>query len=943
MANMTQAQANLDSLLHVWNDPAQADTSRLKAIDIIILKNYLSDQPDSAFYYAEQAFEMAENGKHVYWMAHTRFLQSQSYLLRKLFDEALAYEKMSFTLKEALGNKKLIGNSYYNQGIIYFSQGDLQQAIPLFIQARKHYEASGAEDRLDQVNYIIGLCFHSVEESEKALEYYNESLKIRRKEGKRKAVASLLASIAQVNIEMGDTSQAITYNLQSLEAYEEFKTSGGRAVPLTSLANIYYEKGQYEKAISYCKQALEVFKYKGIEFPTTTVRRLLGKIYFALEQYDEALSHFLKIQEISQKYPRFYTMRGEDYQNLYKTYKAMGQYTPALEMHELYIQAQDSSQKTENTKAMMRFEVQAEYDKQKALDDLAFEKQKEQQRLILLGIGMGLLLSLIFAAIIWNRLKLTRRQKREIEAQKQLVEQSERYKEKFLANISHEFRTPLTVIMGMTEELEKNPDQAKKMIFRNSENLLGLINQLLDLSKLESGKLDLNLKQGNIIPYIQYLSESFQSFAETKDIELLFYQEVPELVMDYDEEKVQQIVSNLLSNAIKFSPQKGKVKVHVNARNQNGKEELILKVKDTGKGIDASSLPHIFDRFYQVDDSHTYKGEGTGIGLALAKELVEMMQGHISVTSEIGKGTEFTVVLPVNREAEPQAQEMPLLSKDMIRAEQAQPSFPLIAEAIANNQVLPQEELPLLLIIEDNPDVATYIETCLEGLYKIEKAENGQVGIDKAIEMVPDIIITDVMMPEKDGFEVCNLLKHDERTSHIPIVMLTAKASIEDRLTGLQRGADAYLVKPFNKQELYIRLQKLIELRQQLQKRYSGEALFDPTPTKEAPLEIEDAFLIKLMKIIEEHLDDSEFDIPKFCQEAGMSRTQMHRKLKALTDKSATHFIRSFRLRKAKELLQTTDLNVSEIAYDVGFQDPTYFSTSFLAEFGVSPSEVRTR
>lgn len=314
-------------------------------------------------------------------------------------------------------------------------------------------------------------------------------------------------------------------------------------------------------------------------------------------------------------------MSEADYLNLSKTYKALGQYPQALGMHERYIQARDSSQNTENTKAMMRFEVQAEYDKQKALDDLAFEKQKEQQRLILLSIGMGLLLSLIFAAIIWNRLKLTRRQKREIEAQKQLVEQSERYKEKFLANISHEFRTPLTVIMGMTEELEKNPDQAKKMIFRNSENLLGLINQLLDLSKLESGKLELNLVQGNIVPYIQYLSESFQSFAETKDIHLLFYQEAEELVMDYDEEKVQQIVSNLLSNAIKFSPQKGKVKVHVNARNQNGKEELILKVKDTGKGIDASSLPHIFDRFYQVDDSHAFKGGGTGIGLALAKEL----------------------------------------------------------------------------------------------------------------------------------------------------------------------------------------------------------------------------------------------------------------------------------------------------------------------------------
>ncbi len=937
---LPQPQINLDSLWDVWHDPSLADSSRLHGIEVIIQDNYLNSLPDSAFYYAEWAYTLAEKKKRYGSMGYARTLQSQSFKNRNRFAEAIEYEEKGLKCYEAQEDKKLIGRSYYNLGNLYFLQGKLPQAIPLYSQALSFFEKSGEKNQIDQVNYIIGTCYLSVEEPEKALPYLRKSLKFKEEDGKWHVVASLLSTIGQAYFHLGDTAQAIAYNLQSLEAFKEFPASPARAQPLQVLATIYYEKGDEEQAIRYCKQSLEIFEERGPEFATTAVRRILGKIYFAQGKLDEALPQWIRIQEISQKYPQA-PMEKEDYRYLYLTYKAQGKYPLALEMYENYHQAQDSSRKNENTKAMMRFEVQAEYDKQKALDDLAFEKQKEQQRLISLGIGLVLLLSLVFAAIIWNRLKLSRRQKREIEAQKQLVEQSEQYKEKFLANISHEFRTPLTVIMGMTEELEKSPEEAKKMIFRNSENLLSLINQLLDLSKLESGKLGINLIQANIIPYIQYLSESFQSFAETKDIQLLFYQDVAELVMDYDEEKVQQIVSNLLSNAIKFSPQKGKVKVHVKAQHQNGKEELILQVKDTGMGIEPSSLLHIFDRFYQVDNSHSYKGEGTGIGLALAKELAEMMRGTISVTSEIGKGTEFTVVLPVSREADLQVLDRPLSRKIMIQAEKDQPSFPLKEKAIANDQILPEDELPLLLIIEDNPDVATYIETCLEGLYRIEKAENGQVGIDKAIEMVPDIIITDVMMPQKDGFEVCNFLKHDERTSHIPIVMLTAKASIEDKLTGLQKGADAYLIKPFNKQELFIRLQKLIELRLQLQKRYSGAALFDPALRPEASPDIEDVFLVKLKDIIQAHLDDSEFSIPQFCTEAGLSRTQMHRKLKALTDMSATHFIRSFRLQKAKELLRSTDLNVSEIAYDVGFRDPAYFSTSFLAEFGVSPSEMR--
>ena len=244
----------------------------------------------------------------------------------------------------------------------------------------------------------------------------------------------------------------------------------------------------------------------------------------------------------------------------------------------------------------------------------------------------------------------------------------------------------------------------------------------------------------------------------------------------------------------------------------------------------------------------------------------------------------------------------------------------------------------MLLIIEDNSDVVTYIVGLLEKEYDITTAPNGQAGIEKAFEIIPDIIISDVMMPEKDGYEVCETLKTDERSSHIPIILLTAKAEISDRITGLRKGADAYLMKPFDKEELYVRLEKLLELRQALQRKYANLEVVSTTAT---PVTLEDSFLKKLREVVATHLDDPNFDVPQLCQAAHLSNMQVNRKLKALTDKTPSRFIRSVRLHKAKELLQTSELNISEIAYEVGFSDPNYFSRAFHKEFGKAPSEYR--
>lgn len=505
-------------------------------------------------------------------------------------------------------------------------------------------------------------------------------------------------------------------------------------------------------------------------------------------------------------------------------------------------------------------------------------------------------------------------------------------KTKLYTNITHEFRTPLTVIIGMAEQIQGNEEE-KKLILRNSQSLLRLINQMLDLSKIDSGHMRINWVRGNVINFLKYIVESFNSLAASKNIQLLFYKEVDEFEMDYDEEKMQHIVSNLISNGLKFTPENGQLILHVNAVKEGDQEQLIIKVKDSGIGIRPQVIPHIFDRFFQVDDLSTYRSRGTGIGLALTKELVNLLGGKISVSSVVGEGSTFEIVLPVYRKAEHKV--VPTaLPQELAPLEKVYTASSKEERADGDNNK------PLLLIVEDNADVIAYIRSMLKDLYAIEVAENGQIGIDKALEIVPDIIISDVMMPLKDGYEVCHTLKNDQRTSHIPIILLTAKATQDDRVAGLKKGADAYLTKPFHKEELLVRLEKLIELRKELQKGLGGKEPAYLTKQKSKQT-IEDIFLKKLHKAVEKNMDNTDLEILHLCRAVHLSHTQVYRKLKALTGKTPSQFIRSIRLNKALELLKDNTFSVSEVAYETGFKDPAYFSRVFLQEFGSAPSAMR--
>lgn len=516
----------------------------------------------------------------------------------------------------------------------------------------------------------------------------------------------------------------------------------------------------------------------------------------------------------------------------------------------------------------------------------------------------------------------------EIQSNQQLQET----KNKLYENITHEIRTPLSNILNMAQLIEKEPTEglADKLdrIKQNGQSLLGLVNHMLDLARLDAGNIQLNLKKGNLIGMLKYLVEAFQYRARQGQILLHFKSDVEELWMDFDSTRLQQIISNLLSNAIKFTPKDGQITCAVEVVKSNC---ISIIIRDTGIGIPKSDIPHLFERFYQVEQHRDRKQVGTGLGLSIVKELVELMKGEILIDSEEGAGTSFIIHLPmVNRTT------IPGIDDFVINTQVKE--FTNEAATSSSSPVL-HEETATMLIVEDNEDVVFYLKAVYGSSYAILFAQDGELGLDMAIEHVPDIILSDIMMPKLNGLTMCQTLKRDIRTSHIPIILLSAKSSPEEIAKGLAIGADAYLTKPFSKEELTLRIANALDARKQLAKYFQSLDLLPPFWKGKMDEDI--YFYGQLAKLIEDKLDSSSLDIEFLCKELYMSRTQLYRKVRAITDKSVARLIRHIRLKKAKYLLENTQDTVQNICDQIGIKDTSHFAQIFQKEFGLMPSEYR--
>lgn len=500
-------------------------------------------------------------------------------------------------------------------------------------------------------------------------------------------------------------------------------------------------------------------------------------------------------------------------------------------------------------------------------------------------------------------------------------------------NITHEFRTPLTVILGQSRAISEELTYAKKSMIRsklntierNGINLLELVNQMLDLSKMEAGFLKLNLIQDDIVLFIKYILESFHSYAKVRQVGLTYKVLPSKLIMDYDPDRIQQILSNLMTNAIKFTNEGGCVEVESYVEDSDDETNFIIKVNDSGIGIAQEQLPFIFDRFYQVDSEIDRRVDGTGIGLAFVKELVELMNGALFVKSELDKGSEFIFSLPIKNAA-----------KYVVKPKE-QINSSIVEKNITSIKEKSDQDAPIILIVDDNHDVREYIHSCLPSVYQIITASNGKEGIEMAIKYLPDIIVSDVMMPEVDGFEMCSAIKQDQLTNHIPIIMLTAKATNESKVEGLQFGADVYMTKPFMKKELVVRIENLLKLQTNIQEHFKQVTSISEDTRSRISY---DPYLLKVKETIEEHIDNPNLKPDVLAKLLFISASQLNRKLKSLTGKPTGQFIHSVRLAKAKELLKSTNLSVSQIAFDVGYKEHATFSTLFKREFGVAPSSM---
>ncbi|GAA4451437.1 hypothetical protein GCM10023189_13490 [Nibrella saemangeumensis] len=506
-------------------------------------------------------------------------------------------------------------------------------------------------------------------------------------------------------------------------------------------------------------------------------------------------------------------------------------------------------------------------------------------------------------------------------------------KTRFFSNITHEFRTPLSLILSPTEKLlqETKHDTATRQtlssVHRNARQLLRLINQLLDLSKLEAGNMTVSLARGKVSQFVKELLSAFQPLAQQKRITLRFTTIGPDPERLFDADKLEKIMYNLVSNALKFTDAGGQVTVQFDADDAHAR----LTVTDTGRGIPADKLPHIFDRFYQVDTSRTRAHEGTGIGLALVNELTELMSGTISVSSELGTGTRITIEIPMplakGHEQPASLPAVPVLSPTLSAA-------PLVASAQDDS------DKPLMLVVEDNTELRDFIAGELTAYVRVLTAANGEEGWQLVQTELPAIVVSDVMMPQMDGYELTRLIKQTPATSHIAVVLLTAKAAHPSRLEGLQQGADDYLTKPFHFDELHLRLRNLLERQCKLRDFYQRQLTSANTPFR--PKEIDEPFLREVFECIESRLDDSGFTVDQLAEMRNMSRRTLHRKLTALTNLSANDVIRNYRLKRASELLRQGH-TVSETAYLVGFENPTYFSTVFKQIYQQTPSEFAVR
>ena len=841
------------------------------------------------------------------------------------FEEALNVHSKGQQQAEAIGDTLEWVQALNNIGTDYRRMGVLDVAQEYHYRAWTLSEECADTSFTAKKNRAISLnglgnIYMTLGNYERADSALRLALKVEQQLHSTLGQAINYANLGSIFEYRGQIDSAWVYYRKSMALNTEAGSTLGISLCHTYFGSLYKKARQYDKATEEYETAYRLMKASKDEWHALNSLIALADIYHTTGNDAKEMEYLGKAKAIAEriKSPEHLT---EIHTLYYKHYKRTGDYRTALSSYEQATVLQDSVLNMEKVNRIQNTSLNIERNRQAREMNEARHKLEQERATRYVGfaiLGAVLLaLSGVLAIVLYTN-RLRRRSHL-------VLKRLSALRENFFTNITHEFRTPLTVILGLSHDLQDAETEAvresARTIERQGKGLLTLINQLLDISKIKSSVGNPDWCNGNITAHLTMIIETNRDYARSRNIDLHFLAKEA-VEMDFVPDYVSKVMNNLLSNAFKFTPEYGKVSVSVWLESNC----LFLDVADTGEGMDKETLSHVFEPFYQAETDA--RNIGTGVGLALVKQIIDAVEGSITVESTVGKGTTFHIHVPIHNDSK---RDVGITTID---------NSPLLPE----NETTPadsegEDSQCHLLVIEDNRDIAAYIGSLFADRYAVSYAANGREGMEKALNLVPDLIITDLMMPGMDGLEVCRQVRGNEIINHIPIIVVTAKITEEERIKGLEAGADAYLAKPFNADELRTRVEKLLDRHRHLRDKFSNSA---DTDKEQKLTDVERHFLAKVVDFIYQLLDKRHLDVNTLAEKLCMSPRQLHRKLVAITGDSPATYMLKIKMQRARNLLETKPgLTIENIADRCGFEHTPNFYSAFRKMYGVTPMDYR--
>lgn len=727
---------------------------------------------------------------------------------------------------------------------------------------------------------------------------------------------------------MPDSARA--YYLYSLAYNEQANSNLGRALCYIHLGNLSEDEGLYVNAKEEYMRAYSLMSVGSDKWHKLEAMLALSRINILMDNYEECELYLKGALDIAQEIKSWEHL-ARVHELYYEIAEKEEDYQSALKEYQASVSYNDSVTNSASKNHLLNMRVKYERDKSsRELEKMQEDLDRETQMRNLIVIAFVVFFVLFLFAFISLVYAFRMKQKSEM-----VLKRMGLVRNNFFTNITHEFRTPLTIIRGMTELLENYENMKDEdvrdcvyAINKQGSSLLELVNQLLDISKVSAEIEEPEWRNGDMVAHLRMLTESFKMYARQKYIDVTFYTDKVTFDVDFVPSYVTKIIRNLVSNALKFTPKGGVVKITLRSKENN----VVIEVSDTGVGLRAEEKEHVFDMFYQAGDTRV---AGSGVGLALVKRLVDKLGGEITVDSSAGVGTTFCIVLP-GKHTESRLQRW-VPTRENIGEEKIELADVEILEDKIGDE---NDSRPLIMVIDDNVDIAKYIGRSLGEKYRVAFADDGLEGLSKAQEYVPDLLITDLMMPEMNGYELCRRVRKSDVISHIPIIILSAKCTEEDRIKGYEMGADAYLMKPFNADELNARVSVLLEQRRLLRSRYTQVLFAEPEQNKGmASSDVE--FITKLNEFVNKYMNDRTFVVEQLAEKMCMSVSQLNRKVKSITGLSPANYIMHIRLERGKRMLSLTDKSIGDISYECGFSDASHFGRIFKQTYNMTPSQYR--